>query len=642
MYAQSCLFVLTVVTGLVACGGCREQRSVQPVDSQPSQANSDMPSWEAQQTVATATDSRTTMHAGENHHLVTLDDIKSAWMERQKRVRSARFAWKGPSSTNLQKYDVSRVEYAKSSSNAWKADTHELDWTLMFDGKLVRHSSYGKKLIGQDGKTVYMDHSYTCVFGSERNWSDYGTSEQSSGKMVPTGFVGSNEGGYPERWNFYVTPVVLHYRPFERTISPILGTLTLLDATGVVMGKKCLIVKDAGDAKVRLGDSVYGPLGTTEYWVDPDRDFVIVRVRQFSPQRDDVPSVQFDITYSRDAQHGWVPSEWNGTKTLGDDQLSESWSNRVTSYELNCRVDPADFDYIFSPGTWVTDRRNRSHYIVRADGSKRIIKQDETLSGRTQLETYRKLLQSSSGEAVPTEFRNLRNLVYALPRRDEKQQRQFAERLMRYLLTSPPEERFPGDYILVVSFARSLVDGGQAKMAMNLFRDVASLFPESDQQKLSRWADSNDGRARRINLPGNQMRLVGTTADGHQFDWSSYRGKVVLVDFWFTGCPPCLEEMPHIQEVYESYHERGFDVVGVSVDENAEALAAYLATAGIPWTTIHEPEAKKGSNTQHYDVTSFPTSILTDRDGKVVSLEARGNELDRLLGELIGPPAAQP
>ena len=144
-----------------------------------------------------------------------------------------------------------------------------------------------------------------------------------------------------------------------------------------------------------------------------------------------------------------------------------------------------------------------------------------------------------------------------------------------------------------------------------------------------------DGTARRLKLVGNELELTGATAAGDAFDWTSYRGKVVLIDFWATWCGPCIAELPNVRALYEKYHDRGFEVVGISLDRDRQALDKFLADKQIPWTTLHEAGGAHPAAT-YYGVSSIPTMLLVGRDGKVISLGARGEELKRLLADLIG------
>ncbi|HET6880531.1 MAG TPA: TlpA disulfide reductase family protein, partial [Pirellulales bacterium] len=104
-------------------------------------------------------------------------------------------------------------------------------------------------------------------------------------------------------------------------------------------------------------------------------------------------------------------------------------------------------------------------------------------------------------------------------------------------------------------------------------------------------------------------------------------------------CGPCVAEVPNVKSLYAKYHDRGFDVVGISLDRDRAALDKFLVEKEIPWTTLHEAGGTHPAAT-HYGVNAIPTMLLVGRDGKVVSIRARGEELTRLLADLIGPAEA--
>lgn len=119
--------------------------------------------------------------------------------------------------------------------------------------------------------------------------------------------------------------------------------------------------------------------------------------------------------------------------------------------------------------------------------------------------------------------------------------------------------------------------------------------------------------------------------DGTPISLADYRGKVVLLDFWAVWCGPCLGEIPKIKAVYEKYHDKGFDVIGVSLDEDAVVLREFIKEKEIPWRQIFDGQKWAGHLVEQYGVRGIPAPFLIDREGKVISVKARGH----LLSELV-------
>jgi peroxiredoxin len=180
--------------------------------------------------------------------------------------------------------------------------------------------------------------------------------------------------------------------------------------------------------------------------------------------------------------------------------------------------------------------------------------------------------------------------------------------------------------------------------AIKCYEQVAKLLAKSDDPEISGGAQKLEGAIRQLKLIGNPIDVKGTLVDGKKFDWAKYKGKVVLVDFWATWCGPCIEELPNVKEVYEKYHDQGFDVVGISLDEDREALEAFIEKEHLRWPILfsNDPKATGWEHPMatYYGVSAIPATVLVNRQGKVVTLSARGEKLGELVAELIGAEKA--
>ena len=131
---------------------------------------------------------------------------------------------------------------------------------------------------------------------------------------------------------------------------------------------------------------------------------------------------------------------------------------------------------------------------------------------------------------------------------------------------------------------------------------------------------------------GRKLPDFSTVAfDGTPVSFSDYRGKLVLLNFCAKWCGFCESEIPHIKEAYEQYHKDGFDVIGVSLDESEAELREFIQEHDIPWLQIFDGKGWESELARYFGINSVPSQWLIDRDGKILSVEIRGERLGQLI-----------
>ena len=173
-----------------------------------------------------------------------------------------------------------------------------------------------------------------------------------------------------------------------------------------------------------------------------------------------------------------------------------------------------------------------------------------------------------------------------------------------------------------------------------VYEKALNLFKNAEDESIVRAGKMLEGTLRRAQLPGNEMLVGGTFIDDTEYKAEDYAGKTVLIDFWATWCGPCRGEIPNVKKLYAYYHEKGFEIIGISSDRDVETLKKFIEKEEMPWKQMMRDKALVADGQtmgSYYGVTGIPTMILIGPDGKVITVNARGQALEKALADIYGP-----
>ncbi|WP_439555311.1 redoxin domain-containing protein [Dyadobacter sp.] len=277
---------------------------------------------------------------------------------------------------------------------------------------------------------------------------------------------------------------------------------------------------------------------------------------------------------------------------------------------------------------------------VQADGTTRDAKGNggkAEVTGSKNMEYYAqldKLMQAFAAKVTTW------NEEYAAAE-EKKDTKKIAE--IQQNFTKADQERLTAIKGMLPEMGTSLV----ALFAANNF-----LNPDTDLETLKKLADEYEKVQPTPTLAkgfiGQIKRIAGVSVgqeapdftlnspEGKPVSLSSLRGKYVLIDFWASWCGPCRMENPNVVRMYDKFKEKGFDIYGVSLDDNEKSWKAAITKDNLKWQ--HGSELKKWNSgvAQTYGVNAIPATFLIDKDGKIIAKNLRGPALESKLTELLG------
>lgn len=175
--------------------------------------------------------------------------------------------------------------------------------------------------------------------------------------------------------------------------------------------------------------------------------------------------------------------------------------------------------------------------------------------------------------------------------------------------------------------------------AAEIREGISKFTPKMRNTAMMRQIEQRVEMVERTEVGASYSEIVAKDTEDQEVALSSLvgEGKWVLLDFWATWCSPCREEIPHLAKAYKKYADKGFEIYGVSLDNDVNAWKLFVKDNLMTWVNVYGLNEKKESELAIlYNVRSIPTNYLISPEGKIVAKNLRGEEVVAKLAELLG------
>ena len=180
--------------------------------------------------------------------------------------------------------------------------------------------------------------------------------------------------------------------------------------------------------------------------------------------------------------------------------------------------------------------------------------------------------------------------------------------------------------------AHFLLDESKYDFEFDDVKEVAEGFTSETaySKKVKEYVDQNA----RVEIGQPFIDFTLQTIDGKEINLGEVikNNKVTLVDFWASWCGPCRNENPNVVAAYNKFHNKGLEIVGVSVDKNEKSWLKAVEEDGLPWTQLRDTDSEVA---QDYVIVYIPSNFIFDQNGVIVAKNLRGEELEAKLAELL-------
>ena len=315
----------------------------------------------------------------------------------------------------------------------------------------------------------------------------------------------------------------------------------------------------------------------------------------------------------------------------------DSVATKNGTFEINMKADKNAIMYITAPNTLAV-------YLFNDGTPANVDLTTGTLKGSALNTRYgtcqqRTKVYTDKIEPFAEEFRKLASNMTLDQAEREKHSQKLIEQItpieeqlnkeIRQIINENKDNLIPAAYITNIVYD---CDAAELKALL------ASSRPYASHPMLAhaRQALADIERANAIiGKPFTDLEMNDTEGKAHKLSEYCGKGHYVLIDFWASWCGPCRMEMPNVKENYEKYHAKGFDVVGLSFDNKADAWKKAINEMGLNWIHLSDLKGWRSIAAQTYGIQGIPASLLVNPKGIIVARDLRGEALGKKLAEIF-------
>jgi len=190
----------------------------------------------------------------------------------------------------------------------------------------------------------------------------------------------------------------------------------------------------------------------------------------------------------------------------------------------------------------------------------------------------------------------------------------------------------PNSYYAPVALFSTAANDKTVTVAEQVFKTMSPQIQATDAGKtIQEFIKAHY----RLKIGAAAPDFTQVNVDGKPVTLSSFKGKVVLIDFWASWCSPCRQEIPNIVNQYKQYKDKGFEIISVSLDNSRAKWLLALKQEGMSWPQLSDLKGESNAVARLYGVSAIPATFLVDKDGKLLSTGLRGEELNKKLAAMF-------